>query len=354
MHFTHIAIGLSMKNAFIAGLVLTLISGAAAAQTTTTLYGVLDVGLTTRNHAPAGTPKNSLDNGGSSPSIWGVRGTEDLGGGLQASFNLEGQFKVDDGTQLGQFFRRKANIGISDAHFGTVRIGVQHGPAILAFAATDPRGARENYSGLYTWAFGSGSNPNQDVGVFLRNAVTYSHTIGAVNFGAGYSLSEGQGKVVSLGATYTGPLTVSAAYEASSSAATSERVTTKGSIGAAYSVGDLTGRLNYLKAVNKDPVTRIERTDVGMVGAGVDWQTAPGNLAMAAIYVAKDKDNGADKTRTFILSDEYSLSKRTTLYGTLALVDAKAGATINTTVVAANTQANTKTTFLNVGVKHSF
>jgi predicted porin len=75
---------------------------------------------------------------------------------------------------------------------------------------------------------------------------------------------------------------------------------------------------------------------------------------MAAVYFAKDKNHGADKTTTFILSDEYALSKRTTLYGVLALVNAKAGATLNTSAVAARTLADTKTTFLNAGIKHAF
>lgn len=343
-----------MKKELIAGAALALISSMAAAQTTTSLYGILDIGLTTRNHAPPGSPATSVDNGGLSPSIWGFRGSEDLGNGLKASFNLEGQFKTDDGTQIGQYFRRQANIGISSAHFGAVTVGVQYGPAILAFGATDPRGIRENYSGLYPWVYGSGSNANQDVGVFLKNAVSYSNTIDAVNFGAAYSVSEGLGAVVSLGATYTGPLTVSAAYESSNKAGTSDRVSTKYSIGAAYSMGELTGKLNYLKAINKDPGTLNETTNVGMVGFGLDWKTAASNTVMAAAYFAKDKNNSTDKTTTLILSDEYALSKRTTLYGTLALVDANAGATVNTTAVAAGTLANTKTTFLNVGIKHAF
>lgn len=343
-----------MKKQFMAGTALALVSCMAAAQTATTVYGVLDVGLTTRNHAPSGTPATSVDNGGTSPSIWGFRGSEDLGDGLKANFNLEGQFKTDDGTQIGPLFRRQANVGISSANFGTVTLGVQYGPAILAFGATDPRGIRENYSSLYPWVYGSGTNANQDVGVFLKNAISYSNTVDLVNFGAAYSVSEGQGAVVSLGATYTGPMTLSAAYQSTNKPGTSERVSTKYSVGAGYTMGELTGKLNYLKAINKDTVTLNETTNVGVVGLGVDWKTASSNTVMAAAYFAKDRNNNTDKTTTLILSDEYALSKRTTLYGTLAFVDAKAGATVNTTAVAASTLADTKTTFLNVGIRHAF
>lgn len=85
-----------------------------------------------------------------------------------------------------------------------------------------------------------------------------------------------------------------------------------------------------------------------------DWKTAYNNTVMAAAYFGKDKDNSADKTTTLILSDEYALSKRTTLYGALTFANAKTGATLLTTVVAGGTTANTNTSLLNVGIKHSF
>ena len=91
-----------------------------------------------------------------------------------------------------------------------------------------------------------------------------------------------------------------------------------------------------------------------MLGLGLDWKTASNNTMMAAVYVAKDRNNSADKTTTIILSDEYALSRRTTLYATLASVDARAGATVNTTVVAGGTLSDARTTLLNVGIKHAF
>ena len=91
-----------------------------------------------------------------------------------------------------------------------------------------------------------------------------------------------------------------------------------------------------------------------MVGAGLDWKTAANNTVMGAVYFAKDKTNSQDKTTTLILSDEYALSKRTTLYGAFVYADAKAGATLLTTVVAGGTAANVGTSLFNVGIKHSF
>lgn len=343
-----------MNRKLIFGPGLALLASAATAQNATTLYGVVDLGVTLRQHAPIGSAATTLDNGGVSPSIWGIRGQEELGASLKALFNLEGQFKADDGTQIGPLLRRQANVGISAGALGILTLGVQYGPAVLAFATTDPRGIRENYSGLYPWAYGSGNNANQDVGVFLKNAVSYNNNIEALHIGAAYSASEGAGSVLSLGASYAGPVTLSAAYQSANQAGTSERVSTKHSFGASYGVGAWSGKLNYLQSVNKDGLTFRETTRVGMFGLGLEWKMASNNTVMAAVYSARDSNHSADKTTTLILSDEYAISRRTTCYATLASADAGTAATANTSVVAGGTLANARSQLLNVGIKHSF
>ncbi len=249
---------------------------------------------------------------------------------------------------------------------GTVALGNQYSPAILAFAATDPRGLRETFSGLYSWVYNSGvltpgGNRNNDVGVFVQNAISYSNKFGPVGIAGSYSVAENtgtpatsRGAVYSLGANYAGPVSLSAAYQSTNKPNTSDRLSSLYTIGAGYTIGDFSGKLNYLRGVNKDAVTLADTSKVGVVGLGVDWKTAAHNTLGAAAYFGKDKRNSADKTTTLILTDEYLLSKRTTLYGTLAFADAKAGATLRTAVVAGGTLANTTTTLLNVGIKHSF
>jgi hypothetical protein len=90
------------------------------------VYGNVDLGELTQNHAPAVGSSTSIANGGISPSIWGFRGSEDLGGGLKANFNLEGHFAADTGAAGGNgttgaaaLFRRQSNVGLSSADFGT-------------------------------------------------------------------------------------------------------------------------------------------------------------------------------------------------------------------------------------------
>ncbi len=359
---------MKLKLKLMAGAALALVSGMTAAQSAVTVYGNLDVGVLTQNHAPAGTASTTMANGGISPSIWGFRGTEDLGDGLKANFNLEGHFYADTGVSDARLFRRQSNVGLSGG-FGTVTLGNMYSPAILAFAATDPRGLRENFSGLYSWAYNSGAvikdpatnivstnasnNGNNDVGVFLQNAISYSNTLGPVGVAGSYSLSEDKGAVYSLGATYAGPVSLSAAYQSTNAPDSSDRISRIYTVGAGYTMGAFTGKLNFLRGENRNTAL-VDTSKVNVFGLGVDWKTASNNSVIAAVYFGKDKNNSADKTTTFLLSDEYALSKRTTLYGQLAYANAKAGATLLTTVVAGGTAADTNTTLLNVGIKHSF
>lgn len=352
-----------MKKNLIALSTLVLASSAVLAQSNVTLYGNIDLGLLTQSNVKA-NESSELYNGGISPSIWGMRGSEDLGGGLKANFNLESHFSADTGAGVGGMFRRQANVGLSSASMGTVTLGVQYSPAVLAFAATDPRGLRENFSGLYSWAYNSGvlagPNTNSDVGVFLHNAISYSNALGPVNLAIGYSVAENSatgptgGAVLALGATYSGPLTVSAAYQKTNYANTSNELSSVYSLGAGYTMGELTGKVNYLKAREKS-LAGADMTDVGMLGLGLDWKLAANNTVMFAVYSGKDSKTAvASKTTSFVLSDEYALSKRTTLYGQVAFANADAGAGLRTSIVAGGTLADKNATLFNVGVKHSF
>jgi predicted porin len=346
----------SMKKNLIAVAALVLISGTAMAQSSVTIYGNIDLGLLTSSHV--GTDSTQVYNGGISPSIWGFRGTEDLGGGLKVNFNLESHFSADTGAGHPTFFRRQSNVGFSSPTMGTLTLGNMYGPAVLAFAATDPRGLRENFSGLYPWAYNSGAltagnNGNNDVGVFLQNAIAYSNTLGPVGLSGAYSVSEEKGAVVSLGATYTGPVSLSAAYQTTNLPKTSEQQSVMYSVGAGYTMGAFTGKLNFLHGVNKNAAL-VETTNVDVVGLGLDWKTAANNTIGFAYYTGKDKNTASSTTNSFVLSDEYALSKRTTLYAQAAFVNADSKASLVSSIVAGGTDANASARLINLGVKHSF
>lgn len=345
-----------MNNKLVALSALALACGAVQAQSSVTVYGSIDLGLLAQSNAGNGTTQ--VYNGGIAPSTWGLRGTEDLGGGNKVNFNLESQFAADTGAGLGPLFRRSSNISISSSSMGTLKLGNMYSPAILAFAATDPRGLRENFSGLFPWVYNSGlstagNNGNNDCGCFLQNAIEYSNTLGPVGIAGAYSISETKGSVMSLGLTYSGPVSLSAAYQAAKFPSSSEEQSVTYSMGAGYAMGAFTGKLNFLHSKNKD-ATLVETTKVDVLGLGLDWKTTENNTIGLAYYTGKDKNMVSSTTNSFILSDEYALSKRTTLYAQAAFVDAAANASLVSSIVLGGTDADKNASLFNFGIKHTF
>src|ERR1700744_2506519 len=120
-----------MKKTILATAVLGSISLSAHAQSSVTLYGLIDAGISYVNNARAGTSHDNLvkyDDGVASGSRWGLRGTEDLGGGLKAIFVLESGFNSGNGTlgQGGALFGRQAFVGLARDGVGSVTFGRQY------------------------------------------------------------------------------------------------------------------------------------------------------------------------------------------------------------------------------------
>ena len=134
-----------MKKTLIA-LAAVAATGAAFAQSSVTLYGVADAAITKTNNGGETmlSSSSSLNNG---TSRWGVRGVEDLGGGLKASFNFEGGLSLNDGAANlsgGQMFSRAANLGLSGG-FGSILVGRALTPSFYGIAAWELTGTA-NYS----------------------------------------------------------------------------------------------------------------------------------------------------------------------------------------------------------------
>ena len=115
-----------MKKHAIALAALGLVSGVASAQSSVTLYGVVDVAL---ERVKGATSLTRVTSGQQQGSRWGLRGTEDLGGGMKATFLLESGFNADVGTlgQGGRLFGRQGYVGLGGG-WGTVRLGRQYTP----------------------------------------------------------------------------------------------------------------------------------------------------------------------------------------------------------------------------------
>jgi predicted porin len=160
---------------------LCAISTAAAAQSSVTLYGIVDTGIEYVSHANAAgdhlfrMPAVT----GELPSRWGLRGVEDLGGGYSAVFTLENGFNVRDGSigQGGRLFGRQAFVGIK-APYGTVAFGRQYTMTYLALMGADIIGPD---------IYGMGSLDAYVPNARADNSVTYIGAYKGVTLGAGYS-----------------------------------------------------------------------------------------------------------------------------------------------------------------------
>ncbi|TDV39074.1 putative porin [Paraburkholderia caballeronis] len=208
-----------MKRVFLALTAVSLAPVIAHAQSSVTLYGVLTGNVTYLNNAqtaattPGGRPRGGtqvavLDGGTSGPSAsrWGLKGIEDLGGGLKAIFNVEGGFSINNGAigQGGTLFGRQAWVGLSANRYGTVTLGRQ---SDLAVDYVSPL--------LYAWYFGNmaihpSDYDNLNFTHRINNAVKYaSDSFGGFRFGALYSFGGVAGNVSqnqywSTGVSYTG------------------------------------------------------------------------------------------------------------------------------------------------------
>lgn len=136
---------------------------------------------------------------------------------------------------------------------------------------------------------------------------------------------------------------------------TGDALVKHGGVGLAVPFDAFTFKFNYLNAKNYSTVSGDETSRVDAYGLGMDWKWHPSNSLTIAYYNNKDKINRDDETKNIVISNDYSFSKRTTLYAQLAHVDAKKGATIRTSIVAAGVpEQGARTTLLNVGLNHTW
>ena len=123
----------------ICGATLLLAAGGAVAQTSVTLYGVADTFVQYLDNG--GKHSYSVRSGGSTGSLFGLKGSEDLGGGLNAVFDVENGFNINNGTFFADsttMFYRQSWIGLKHDTYGSLTFGRQYQPSFWAVYFTDP------------------------------------------------------------------------------------------------------------------------------------------------------------------------------------------------------------------------
>ena len=346
-----------MKKQLIAAAVLSTFAGVAAAQSTVTLYGVADVGISSSKAANNATRLTEMSAGNQSGNRWGLRGTEDLGGGLKANFQFESGFSLDTGmsAQGGRLFGRQAWVGV-EGGMGQVRFGRQDLESATVLIGFDP------FAQGFTYASGTSvilsNGPRVDNGITLRTANMGGFTAGLqYSFqadGAEVAGSSNNATVTSLALRYgAGPFAAALTYDQVNNPAVGADNQKHTTLGATYNFGpaQVFGMYARQRDVFATAVTASalpnynEAGDSNAYTLGVAVPMGATRL-MAQYARFDDKDAGNQDFRVISVGATYDLSKRTNLYVTYADASASGAAT-----AAADVREQNR---LNIGLRHRF
>lgn len=367
-----------MKKSLLAVALLGAFAGVAQAQTAVQIYGNLDAGMVKRTGSTLAIGKRAAN-------TLGFKGTEDLGNGLKALFQLEIRYEPDTGTVENNgrpLFQGQSRVGLQ-GDFGMVRVGRGltpfqevvgsfepfHGLPTPAGFYTDISVAGFNSAPLDTNSAGGTNSPNSNR---ISNAVFYNSPVfSGFQLNASWASKEGNGGTVTgqlapvgsglpNGASYTGtnpqasvnPFSIAGTYNNGPAAAmlAYERnaVETKVMSGAASFA--LTPELKLMGTYSKQDAEHINPylSDTKAWVLGATYTMGPGKLL--AGYGQKQLED-TPKTKQFSLGYEYSLSKRTYLY-----IDASRKKNIVTTSGAniGRLAATPTVNHYDVGINHSF
>ncbi|WP_346779529.1 porin [Burkholderia sp. Ac-20345] len=388
-----------MKRSVLMACAMFSCTGIVHAQNSVTLYGLIDEGLDFTSNV-GGNRLYSLSSGDVQGSRWGLRGSEDLGGGLSAIFKLESGFNLNNGKlgQQGRGFGRQAYVGISSSTFGALTLGRQYDAVDDYLASLTANG---NWGGgLFTHPY---DNDNTDFTFRLNNAIKYTSVdYGGFSFGGVYAMSNasnfGSDRAVSVGAQYVrGPISIAAAYlsvdhpNGSSAGAVSngpngnpdgswtaakQRVL---GAGIAYTIGSATLGFVYTNTYLSQPTSTIyanlsQSPTLGAASSirfnnfevNAKYQVNP-SFWLGGMYTFTQatyngtSGSGKPKYHQFGLMADYNLSKRTDVYVQGAYVKVANSSSVAGTGldVAANPQADGPSSTSNqvmarIGIRHKF
>jgi predicted porin len=332
-----------MKKTMIALAAFGAMAGAVHAQSSVTLYGLVDMYVSQssqKSTSAAGTTsikRSGLESGGLSGSRWGVRGAEDLGGGLKATFQLESGIAADTGVSTG--FNRTSKVGLAGG-FGSIEMGRQYTRVFNLMDTYDAQGT-SMFSATNAYFVGMGDL------VRWNNSLVYTApAMGGFNLSAQYAFGENAaagvsaGHALGLAAGYeAGPVSVQGAYQATEAngAAPTNKVT---ALGASYdfSVVKLLGQV----IKQKNGVVNGVTENYYNISASVPVGTAGAFNIGFGHETQKTAGVETSETSSYGLEYRHSISKRTTAYAALTQLKTDTAAAI------------TKDRLYGIGLRHSF
>lgn len=341
-----------MKKSLIVVAVAAALPAFAQAQTNVTLYGLIDAGIAHVNPGTGGKSNFRVDTGHVAGNRWGLRGTEDLGGGMAANFTLENGFMADTGAagQGGLLFGRQAWAGLSFAKgMAEVRLGRQYSPTFWVLANYDTLG-------LGWWGNTAGFTGIANVRVdnSIEASVNASGFTGRLMLGTGAeSTTAGQtkaGRFTGLGAGWANAqFGVMGAYHEFESNPVATQKNKEWSVGGSAAFGPAKILAGYYLA---DPAGASNNRK--SLWGGVQYKIGAGTIMG---QIAQTKIDGGAKATTVALAYEHALSKRTSLYANYGMVTNNATGTVglasSSNAVAAGA-AGSDPKALALGVKHTF
>jgi len=399
-----------MKKSLVA-LAALAVAGVASAQSSVTLFGLVDLsvsGTTTKFENGQSASTTRLDSNGYQSNRIGFRGTEDLGGGLAASFWLEAGMNNDTGVvgstsgpSNGSFFNRRSTVSLSGG-FGELRLGRDYKPTFWNLTNFDPFGTNgqgtfvlQNLAGAATGAgalaFDSDNvRQSNTVGYFLPanlggfyGQVMYGFdekVKGADGYNPGLNADTRSGEYVGGRIGYAnGPFDVAFAAGQQTTASNytlgTDNTLTTYNIGASWDFGfmKLFGQYGLydldMEFVSATPaptnLVPVPATTYSRVNAnpqawggllGVTVPVGPGLIRASYSYARVEDIPGANTNPSgskFALGYIHNLSKRTALYATVAYLDNKNGLPL---AVGGPTIAGTpdQSYGYDFGIRHSF
>ena len=307
-----------------------------APQSSISIYGTIDGGVrhVTNTTAAGGSTTKLGSNGEYYNNRLGIKGTEDLGGGMNAHFHLEGGFNTGTGAldnTDGRLFNRISSIGIA-GRFGSIDFGRQPSVACKAVYAYEPFQYRYvhiiplagavagNNDGKVSGPFGTFGTVD---GPRFSNAVQYFGKFGGFTASAEYAMGEvagsnsnGSAKAVGLGYT-DGTFTIGGAYtrqnpNVAATGIADYREQNQVTFGGAYKIGDIRIAGGYINTTTQTTATNQAKNI--WLGARYDFTRATSLTAGYYRTTLETSNREIGKRNLFIIGTTYALSSRTSLY----------------------------------------
>lgn len=344
-----------MKQKILAIALVSALPLVAQAQSSVTIYGLVDASIGVENNdAPGEGSRTVVSSGTQSASRIGFRGTEDLGNGLKALFNIEAAVAVDTGATDSNMFQRRAVVGLQGA-FGTVTVGREYGPIAAVANASDTLG--QGFYGSNLAAFGTNRLTRR-----LSNSVNYqSNALNGFTVRAAYGAGErtetdvlDTGDVTGVALEYANAgFYVGAGYQNVERLASGDDK--EYAIGAAYKFGDFELRGGYMAAdpeTGPAPSNKYKQKNIGLA-----YNFGPSRVYVN--YQEQELDIGDAEGKAVTLAYTYTLSKRTNVYASYAKLRNNSTGVFSLTgsggtIALPATAFGSDPQVYNVGLRHSF